>query len=158
MIVNASDCWSTPPHCPEQELRSAHLPRRPRSPSLRVADSRSYGGSRCAGVQSPRSGKRLEFARAFVPQLHRLAIIFNVGDAQPGLEVGETPAAARAAADDFQYLRFCLSRRAHVLRTQLHGTTNAANSCDQPSSARLPPTIRTEVPMRLIGLAVVLAF
>ena len=30
-------------------------------------------------------------------------------------------------------------------------------SCDQPSSARLPPALLTEVPMRRIGLAVVLA-
>jgi putative tryptophan/tyrosine transport system substrate-binding protein len=41
------------------------------------------------------AGKRLEFARELVPQLHRLAIIFNVGNAQPVLEMGETQAAAR---------------------------------------------------------------
>jgi putative ABC transport system substrate-binding protein len=41
------------------------------------------------------SGKRLEFARELVPGLHRLAIMFNVGNAQPALEMGETQAAAR---------------------------------------------------------------
>jgi putative ABC transport system substrate-binding protein len=41
------------------------------------------------------AGKRLEVARELVPQLHRLAIMFNVGNAQPVLEMGETQAAAR---------------------------------------------------------------
>jgi putative ABC transport system substrate-binding protein len=41
------------------------------------------------------AGKRLEFARELVPRLHRLAIMFNVGNAQPVLEMGETQAAAR---------------------------------------------------------------
>src|ERR1700732_1090669 len=36
------------------------------------------------------AGKRLEFARELVPRLHRLAIMFNVGNAHPVLEVGET--------------------------------------------------------------------
>jgi putative ABC transport system substrate-binding protein len=41
------------------------------------------------------AGKRLEIARELVPRLHRLAILFNVGNAQPVLEMGETQAAAR---------------------------------------------------------------
>src|SRR6266581_2900796 len=41
------------------------------------------------------AGKRLEFARELVPRLHRLAIMFNIGNAQPVLEMGETQAAAR---------------------------------------------------------------
>ena len=41
------------------------------------------------------AGKRLEFARQLVPRLYRLAIMFNVGNAQPVLEMGETQAAAR---------------------------------------------------------------
>jgi putative tryptophan/tyrosine transport system substrate-binding protein len=41
------------------------------------------------------AGKRLEFARELVPQLHRRAIMFNVDNAQPVLEMGETRAAAR---------------------------------------------------------------
>jgi len=41
------------------------------------------------------AGKRLEIAREIVPGLHRLAIMFNVGNAQPVLEMGETQAAAR---------------------------------------------------------------
>src|SRR4029450_6235161 len=41
------------------------------------------------------AGKRIELLREVVPQLSRLAIIFNVGNAQPVLEMGETEAAAR---------------------------------------------------------------
>jgi putative tryptophan/tyrosine transport system substrate-binding protein len=41
------------------------------------------------------AGKRIELLREVVPQLGRLAIIFNVGNAQPILEMGETEAAAR---------------------------------------------------------------
>jgi ABC-type uncharacterized transport system substrate-binding protein len=41
------------------------------------------------------AGKRLELLREVVPQLRRLAIIFNVGNAQPVLEMRETETAAR---------------------------------------------------------------
>jgi putative ABC transport system substrate-binding protein len=41
------------------------------------------------------AGKRIEFLREVVPKLQRLGIIFNVGNAQPVLEMGETQAAAR---------------------------------------------------------------
>src|SRR6266436_8420348 len=41
------------------------------------------------------AGKRIELLREVVPQLSRLAIIFNGGNAQPVLEMGETEAAAR---------------------------------------------------------------
>ena len=41
------------------------------------------------------AGKRLELLRGVVPQVRRLAIMFNVGNAQPVLEMGETQAAAR---------------------------------------------------------------
>ena len=41
------------------------------------------------------AGKRLELLREVVPQLKRLAIMFNVGNAQPVLEMGEAQAAAR---------------------------------------------------------------
>jgi len=41
------------------------------------------------------AGKRIEFARELIPRLRRLAIMFNVGNAQPVLEMGETQAAAR---------------------------------------------------------------
>jgi putative ABC transport system substrate-binding protein len=40
------------------------------------------------------AGKRLELLREVVPQLRRLAIIFNVGNSQPVLEMRETEAAA----------------------------------------------------------------
>jgi ABC-type uncharacterized transport system substrate-binding protein len=46
------------------------------------------------------AGKRLEFARELVPGLRRLAIMFNVGNAQPVLEMGETQAAARTLGLD----------------------------------------------------------
>ena len=41
------------------------------------------------------AGKRLELLREIVPQLRRLAIMFNVGNAQSVLEMGEAQAAAR---------------------------------------------------------------
>jgi len=41
------------------------------------------------------AGKRLELLREVVPKLHRLAIIFDAGNTQPVLEMGETQAAAR---------------------------------------------------------------
>jgi ABC-type uncharacterized transport system substrate-binding protein len=41
------------------------------------------------------AGKRIELLREALPQLRRLAIIFNIGNAQPVLEMGETQAAAR---------------------------------------------------------------
>src|SRR4029077_20159120 len=40
------------------------------------------------------AGKRIELLREVVPQLRRLAIIFNASNAQPVLEMGETEAAA----------------------------------------------------------------
>src|SRR5258707_7230254 len=41
------------------------------------------------------AGKRIEFLREVLPQLRRLAIIFNVGNDQTVLEMSETQAAAR---------------------------------------------------------------
>jgi ABC-type uncharacterized transport system substrate-binding protein len=41
------------------------------------------------------AGKRLELLREVIPQLRRIAIMFNVGNAQPVLEMGEAQAAAR---------------------------------------------------------------
>src|SRR5271170_5779491 len=41
------------------------------------------------------AGKRIELLRVVVPQLHRLAIIFDAGNSQPALEMDETQAAAR---------------------------------------------------------------
>src|SRR5271167_4712861 len=40
------------------------------------------------------AGKRLELLRQVVPQLHRLAILFDAGNPQPSLEMDETRAAA----------------------------------------------------------------
>jgi ABC-type uncharacterized transport system substrate-binding protein len=41
------------------------------------------------------AGKRLQLLREVVPQLHRLASMFDVGNPQPALEMEETQAAAR---------------------------------------------------------------
>lgn len=41
------------------------------------------------------AGKRIELLREVVPQLHRLGIIFNVGNSQPVLEMEDTKAAAQ---------------------------------------------------------------
>jgi putative tryptophan/tyrosine transport system substrate-binding protein len=60
--------------------------------------SLSHPGGNVTGLSvqaSELAGKRLEIARELVPQLHRLAIMFNVGNAQPVLKMGETQAAAR---------------------------------------------------------------
>jgi putative tryptophan/tyrosine transport system substrate-binding protein len=46
------------------------------------------------------AGKRIELLHEVVPQLQRLAIIFNVGNAQPVLEMRETEAAARTLGID----------------------------------------------------------
>jgi ABC-type uncharacterized transport system substrate-binding protein len=41
------------------------------------------------------AGKRVELLREVLPQLHRLAILFNADNTQPVLEMGETQAEAR---------------------------------------------------------------
>jgi putative ABC transport system substrate-binding protein len=46
------------------------------------------------------AGKRIELLREVVPRPHRLAIIFNAGNAQPVLEMEETQAAARTVGLD----------------------------------------------------------
>jgi ABC-type uncharacterized transport system substrate-binding protein len=46
------------------------------------------------------AGKRIELLREVVPELRQLAIIFNGGNAQPVLEMGETEAAARTLGVD----------------------------------------------------------
>src|SRR5262245_22964184 len=46
------------------------------------------------------AGKRIELLREIVPRLQRLAIVFNVGNAQPVLEMRETESAARSLGID----------------------------------------------------------
>jgi len=46
------------------------------------------------------AGKRIELLREVVPRLQRLAIVFNVGNAQPVLEMRETETAARSLGID----------------------------------------------------------
>jgi putative ABC transport system substrate-binding protein len=60
--------------------------------------SLSHPGGNVTGLSiqaTDLAGKRLELLREIVPQLRRLAIMFDVGNPQPVLEMGETQAAAR---------------------------------------------------------------
>src|SRR5215469_11772613 len=83
--------------------------RRPRRSqlSLRSGSIRSVVGwspvwpsraarSPASRFKQPLAGKRIELLREVVSELRRLAIIFNVGNAQPVLEMEETKAAALA--------------------------------------------------------------
>jgi putative ABC transport system substrate-binding protein len=71
------------------------------------------------------AGKRLEFARELVPQLRRLAIMFNVGNAQPVLEMGETQAAARMLGLDVVPL---VIQRADDIAPAFQGLKNRADA------------------------------
>jgi len=71
------------------------------------------------------AGKRLEFARELVPQLHRLAIMFNVGNAQPVLEMGETQAAARMLGLEVAPL---VIQRAEDIASALQGLKTRADA------------------------------
>src|SRR5215470_17068273 len=79
------------------------------------------------------AGKRLELLREVVPQLHRLAIIFNVGNAQPVLEMGETQAAARMLGLDVAPL---VIQRAEDIAPAFEGVKTRADALyvaiDQP--------------------------
>jgi len=60
--------------------------------------SLSHPGGNVTGLSiqaTDLAGKRLELLREIVPQLRRLAIMFDVGNPRPVLEMGETQAAAR---------------------------------------------------------------
>ena len=65
------------------------------------------------------AGKRIELLREVVPQLRRLAIIFNAGNAQPVLEMGETEAAARSLGIEVAPLLHELSGDIGVPRIRL---------------------------------------
>jgi len=71
------------------------------------------------------AGKRLEFARELIPQLHRLAIMFNVGNAQPVLEMGETQAAARMLGMEVAPL---VIQRAEDIATAFQGLKTRADA------------------------------
>ncbi len=51
------------------------------------------------------AGKRLELLREVMPQMHRLAIMFNADNTQPVLEMGETQAEARRTRPRSRYTR-----------------------------------------------------
>jgi putative ABC transport system substrate-binding protein len=71
------------------------------------------------------AGKRLEFARELVPRLHRLAIMFNIGNAQPVLEMGETQAAARMLGIEVTPL---VIQRAEDIAPAFEGLKNRADA------------------------------
>ena len=71
------------------------------------------------------AGKRLEFARELVPRLHRLAIMFNIGNAQPVLEIGETQAAARMLGIEVTPL---VIQRAEDIAPAFEGLKNRADA------------------------------
>src|SRR5216684_3957583 len=70
-------------------------------------------------------GKRLEFARELVPQLRRLAIMFNIGNVQPVLEMGETQAAARMLGLEVTPL---VIQRAEDIASAFQGLKNRADA------------------------------
>ena len=68
-----------------------------------LVESLALPGGNVTGLSlqaSDLAGKRLGLARELIPQLHRLGIMFNIGNAQPVLEMGETQAAARLLGFD----------------------------------------------------------
>jgi putative tryptophan/tyrosine transport system substrate-binding protein len=68
-----------------------------------LVESLALPGGNVTGLSlqaSDLAGKRLGLARELIPQLHRLGIMFNIGNAQPVLEMGETQAAARMLGFD----------------------------------------------------------
>src|SRR5215470_4520993 len=79
------------------------------------------------------AGKRIELLCEIVPQLRRLAVIFNVGNAQPVLEMGETQAAARMLGLDVAPL---VIQRAEDIAPAFEGVKTRADALyvaiDQP--------------------------
>jgi ABC transporter substrate binding protein len=98
------------------------------------------------------AGKRLELLREVVPQLRRLAIIFNAGNAQPVLEMEETQTAARAPLVSTSHCLKSDVRRISLLplmqrRARLrHFTWQSINcwspTCHASSPSRLVPDYR----------------
>jgi putative ABC transport system substrate-binding protein len=103
------------------------------------------------------AGKRLELLREIVPQLRRLAIMFNVGNAQPVLEMGEAQAAARMLglevaplviqkAEDIAPAFQSLKGRADALYVAVDQlmVANRASILASALSARLPTMFSTD--------------
>jgi putative tryptophan/tyrosine transport system substrate-binding protein len=68
-----------------------------------LVESLALPGGSVTGLSlqaSDLAGKRLGLARELIPELHRLGILFNIGNAQPVLEMGETQGAARLLGFD----------------------------------------------------------
>jgi putative tryptophan/tyrosine transport system substrate-binding protein len=102
------------------------------------------------------AGKRLELLRQIVPHLRRLAIMFNVGNAQPVLEMGEAQAAARIVglevaplviqkAEDIAPAFQSLKGRADALYVAVDQlmVANRTNILAAALSARLPTMFST---------------
>jgi putative tryptophan/tyrosine transport system substrate-binding protein len=82
------------------------------------------------------AGKRIELLREVVPQLRRLAIIFNVGNAQPVLEMGETEAAARTLGIEVAPIEI---RRVEEFGPAFAAVKGKATlRCDRPTHGRQP--------------------
>jgi len=121
--------------------------------------SLSHPGGNVTGLSiqaNELAGKRLEFARELVPGLHRLAIMFNVGNAQPVLEMGETQAAARMLglevvplviqrAEDIASALQSLKARADALYVAVDQliVANRTNILSSALAARLPTIFST---------------
>ena len=121
--------------------------------------SLAHPGGNVTGISlqsTETAGKRLEFARELVPRLRRLAIMFNVGNPQPVLEMGETQAAARMLgldvvpvviqqAEDFAAAFETLGARADALYVAVDSLTVAYRTSIITSalSARLPTIFST---------------
>jgi putative ABC transport system substrate-binding protein len=101
--------------------------------------SLSHPGGNVTGLSvqaNELTGKRLEFARELVPGLHRLAIMFNVGNAQPVLEMGETQAAARMLG--LEVVPLVIQRAEDIassfqaLKARLNWPRLCSRTCTQP--------------------------
>jgi putative ABC transport system substrate-binding protein len=71
------------------------------------------------------AGKRLELLREVMPELHRLAIVFNADNTQPVLEMGETQAEARRLGLEITPLAI---RRAEDIAPAFHDLRTRADA------------------------------
>ena len=102
------------------------------------------------------AGKRLELLREVIPQLHRLAIIADVGDPEAVLEMGEVQATARTLglevvpleirrAEDIAPVFEALKAQAHALYVVVDALVNANRTSiiTLALGARLPTIFNT---------------
>src|SRR5262245_2417512 len=96
------------------------------------------------------AGKRLEFLREVVPQLRRLAILFNADNTQPVLEMGEAQAEARRLGLEIAPLAI---RRADDIAPAFQGLKTKADAVyvavDQLIVANRAPILTSALSERL---------